>query len=208
MAKRYHHSKRKEHITAHDRAVDRRNLEHARAAKSHSMHDEHDGRHESHHVSAHDRMVDRRNLEHARAAKSHKGHDPRHISAHDRMVDRRNLEHARAAKSHHSHHKGHDPRHISAHDRMVDRENLMKARAAKGYHAGHEYGHMHGDSGMISDDMSAPALLPTHIIDKPWPSPYRANDQLYVPADLFSGVNEQLEEDHDDFDKEFDAAKY
>lgn len=34
-AKRHHSSRRKEHITAHDRAVDRRNLEHARESREH-----------------------------------------------------------------------------------------------------------------------------------------------------------------------------
>lgn len=44
MAKRYHHSKRKEHITARDRAVDRRNLEDAHHSRG-------DGSHHSRHHS-------------------------------------------------------------------------------------------------------------------------------------------------------------
>lgn len=63
-AKRHHKSHRKEHITKHDREVDRANLKHAHAAKMHHGDGHHEkmehhdprGHHSPHHSSSKSRM--------------------------------------------------------------------------------------------------------------------------------------------------------
>jgi len=59
---------------------------------------------------------------------------------------------------------------------------------------------------MISEDMSARALLPQGVMDKPWPMEPRTD--MGRRNDLFRGVQDQLEEDARDFKREMKASKY
>ena len=65
---------------------------------------------------------------------------------------------------------------------------------------------MNQDAGMIQDDWSAPALLPRMVIDKDWPHGW--NYMNYGEADLFTGVQKQIKEDHSDMKKAFGPRKY
>ncbi len=65
---------------------------------------------------------------------------------------------------------------------------------------------MNRDSHMIEEDWSAPCLLPKMVIDRDWPRSH--NYMNYSEADLFMGVNKQLNEDQNDMKKAFKAGKY
>ena len=62
------------------------------------------------------------------------------------------------------------------------------------------------DGAMIREDMSAPALLPTHVIDQYWPRAHNYN-MGYVD-DLFYGAQKQMHEDYRDLGRELDPKKY
>lgn len=65
---------------------------------------------------------------------------------------------------------------------------------------------MNEDSHMIHDDWSAPALLPQRVIDRDWPK--NNNYMKYGEADLFMGVQKQLNEDGADMRRENKPKKY
>ena len=65
---------------------------------------------------------------------------------------------------------------------------------------------MHHDAGMINDDMSAPALLPRHVIEKYWAEP--AYSSMGMVDDLYSGVQRQMKEDSEDMRKIYSPKKY
>jgi hypothetical protein len=52
---------------------------------------------------------------------------------------------------------------------------------------------------MIQEDLSAPALLPRHVIEKEWTSPNSAN-MGYI-TDLFEGVTKSMNQDISDLKK-------
>jgi hypothetical protein len=62
------------------------------------------------------------------------------------------------------------------------------------------------DGAMIREDMSAPALLPRHVIDEYWARAPRY-DMGYVD-DLFYGAQKQMHEDYDDLRREEKPGKY
>lgn len=69
---------------------------------------------------------------------------------------------------------------------------------AHGHHAGMEGGRRHEEmreAGMISEDHSAIANMPQHVVMKPYPKagPYMMDGQL---NDTITGVDRQM--DHDD----------
>lgn len=89
------------------------------------------------------------------------------------------------AKRHHGHKKHHGAMHHS-HDRDG-------------------YGERHKGA-MINDDMSAPALLPQHVIEKYYPAGHMYG--MHMVDDLFDGVQKQMHEDARDFKKAFSPKKY
>ena len=62
-------------------------------------------------------------------------------------------------------------------------------------------------SNMIKDDMSAPALLPQHVIEKYWPVAHSYHTGM-IDADLFDGAQKQLAKDGADMKKAFKPGKY
>lgn len=65
---------------------------------------------------------------------------------------------------------------------------------------------MNRDSGMIREDWGEPCLLPRTVIDRDWP---RSNNYMkYGEADLFMGVQKQLDEDASDMRRENKPKKY
>ena len=68
--------------------------------------------------------------------------------------------------------------------------------------------HMKGRGyGMISDDMSAPALLPRQIIDREYPKMDYVMGQGQIGS-LFSGEQEMMAEDRHEMKKIFKPRKY
>ena len=65
---------------------------------------------------------------------------------------------------------------------------------------------MNRDSGMIREDWSAPCLLPKQVIDRDWAR--NSNYMNYSEEDLYMGVQKQLREDRDGFEKAFKPGKY
>jgi len=65
---------------------------------------------------------------------------------------------------------------------------------------------MNRDAGMISEDRSAPCLLPRNVIDKEWPR--TANYTKTAEADLFMGVQKQMSKDASDLARETSPKKY
>jgi len=65
---------------------------------------------------------------------------------------------------------------------------------------------MYEGSQMISEDRSAPCLLPRNVIDRDWP---RGHNYISMgEADLFMGVQKQLHKDQEDMRREFNPKKY
>jgi hypothetical protein len=71
-------------------------------------------------------------------------------------------------------------------------------------HGTHQVGRHKG--AMINDDMSAPALLPQHVIEKYYPSGYEHN--MHMVDDLYDGVQKQLHEDGRDFRRAMSPKKW
>lgn len=77
-------------------------------------------------------------------------------------------------------------------------------------HSKKHHGPMHHErhsGGMINDDMSAPALLPQHVIEKYYPAGHQYGMNMMVD-DLFDGVQKQMHEDAMDFKKAYSPKKY
>lgn len=62
------------------------------------------------------------------------------------------------------------------------------------------------DGAMISEDMTAPALMPQRIIESYWPR--SDNNHMGYVDDLFYGVQKQMHEDYDDLGRELGPKKY
>ena len=110
-----------------------------------------------------------------------------------------------AKKRHHSSGKGYPGY------REVDDENvpnvvskMMKREAYSGRDESRRM--MERDGAMIKEDMSAPALLPQHVIEKYWPNAY--NDHMGYVDDLFYGAQKQMHEDYKDLGREMKPKKY
>lgn len=71
-------------------------------------------------------------------------------------------------------------------------------------HGTHQVGRHKG--AMINDDPSAPCMLPTHVMDKYYPTGY--DSAMHMVDDLYDGVEKQLHEDGRDFRREMRAKKY
>lgn len=81
---------------------------------------------------------------------------------------------------------------------------LMKREAYAGYKESRKM--MARDGAMIKEDMSAPALLPRHVIDEYWPK--AANYHMGYVDDLFYGAQKQMHEDYEDLGREMEPKKY
>jgi hypothetical protein len=62
------------------------------------------------------------------------------------------------------------------------------------------------DGGMIREDMSAPALLPRHVIDEYWSA--APNYNMGYVEDLYDGAQKQMHEDYADMRREAKPGKY
>lgn len=90
--------------------------------------------------------------------------------------------------------------HQSKMDRMDERKGMMRRDS------GETEGMKKYGGGMIHDDMSAPDLLPRHVIDQYWSKAPEYN-RGYV-EDLYKGVQNQMHEDERDMRKIAKAGKY
>lgn len=72
---------------------------------------------------------------------------------------------------------------------------------AKRYHES-----MRKKSAMISEDKSAPCLLPQHVIEKYYPAGHMYG--MNMVDDLFDGAQKQLHEDSADFKRAYSPKKY
>jgi hypothetical protein len=86
--------------------------------------------------------------------------------------------------------------------------NTVSGLERREAYAGHKESRrmMARDGAMISEDMSAPALLPQRVIDQYWPKAHNYN-MGYV-EDLFYGAQKQMHEDYDDLGREMEPKKY
>lgn len=126
------------------------------------------------------------------------------------------------AKRHHSSKHGHSGhrhdgihKHVKHHTEHEVHHSPVPGVVHGGYrmrdaeqYTGHEESRrmMARDGRMIYEDHGAPSLLPTHVIDRDWP---RASNYYMGYVDtLFSGVQNQLHQDTQDFGKEFKPKKY
>lgn len=86
--------------------------------------------------------------------------------------------------------------------------NTVKGLEARESYSGRKESRrmMARDGAMISEDMSAPALLPRRVIDEYWPKAMNYN-MGYVD-DLFYGAEKQMHEDYKDLGREMKPKKY
>lgn len=198
--KRHHASKR--HLTAHDKAVDRRNLSHARSAHEH----------EAHHAYGHPHG------HHDKLPMHHSKHRPHH------------MEHSE--HGHHSEHKAHHARHMKhIHNPGIDHEpnryndqerhdksahnggmgfNNRIAMAANNneFYAGMDARRRQEieDAGMLHEDHRAIANLPQEVMIKPYPYAYH-----YLPEgldDTIRGVDDQIGYDDEQRSDHFYPKKF
>lgn len=111
------------------------------------------------------------------------------------------LEHEMHPKEHKKEHYKPSAHKMPHHSPVPNVVSEMPAHGSK--HGRYDYmGHM------ISEDHSAPALLPREVIDREWPVAYKGDVMAGKINDLFSGVQAQLDEDEADMARELGPKKY
>ena len=92
-------------------------------------------------------------------------------------------------------------------DKMSESRGMEKYETKRKMKKGKSYGSYHNDSGMISEDRSAIANLPQHVIQKEYPqvSTYAMDFNL---NDTSSGIDRQMYDDAKEVKRELFPEKY